>query len=112
MNDYNSFSKSSLETLHVILESEKFKAYLLNLNTKAIDISHMFKDNNFSLFEAEIFQFWLQAKTHGNVEKQEFINYAKEISIPVIDHDKKDLSWFGEDLFNIWSESIKQKMLK
>lgn len=110
MNNYNSFSKSSLETLHIILESEKFKAYLLN--TKSIDISNMFKDNNFSLFEAEIFQFWLQAKNYDNIEKQAFINYAKEVSIPVINHDKKDLSCFGEDLFSIWSESIKQKMLK
>lgn len=112
MNNYNSFSKSSLETLHILLESEKFKTYLLNLNTKAIDISHMFKDNNFSLFEAEIFQFWLQAKNYDNIEKEDFISYAKEVSIPVINHDKKDLSCFGEDLFNIWSESIKQKMLK
>lgn len=110
MNNYNSFSKSSLETLHIILESEKFKTYLLN--TKSIDISNMFKNNIFSLFEAEIFQFWLQAKNYDNIEKEDFIDYAKEVSIPVINHDKKDLSCFGEDLFNIWSESIKQKMLK
>jgi len=112
MDNFNNFSKSSRETLYILLESEKFKTYILKFDNKSLTINEIFKNNNFTLFGAEIFQFWLQAKKYDIIEKQAFVDYAKEISIPVINHDKEDLSCFGEDLFSIWSESIKQKMLK
>lgn len=112
MNDFNSLTKSSIEMHHIILEFEKFKFYLMENAKDSFKFNNIFENDKPTFFAVEIFHFWLKAKDFNNIEKADFLAYAKELSIPVINHDIQDLSWFGKELFDIWSESIKQKMLK
>lgn len=107
MFNLTDFLGLDMDTVHA--EKVKFQAFVVEQEQKD---PYFFYNSTLttldldSLFFKEIFAFWLAPLTVSSHGKDDFIKFAKEARIPVIDHDKKDLSWLGSDLFTIWHGSI------
>lgn len=65
------------------------------------------EEENLSFFGFEIFQFWSQSCKLKDDSIDSFLKFAKLSNIPVIDHDKNELSIFGASLFYIWLHALK-----
>lgn len=107
MFNLTDFLGLDMDTVHV--EKVKFQAFVIEQGQKD---PYFFYNSTLptldldSLFFREIFAFWLAPLTVSSYSKDDFIKFAKEARIPVIDHDKEDLSWLGSDLFAIWNASV------
>lgn len=110
--DYSRFSNDSADLYKLLLEVEKYKAFIVKQdsvesNLKPTDIV---SGNGLSMFGAEIFQFWLAALRAQNTDKAVFLEFAASVKIPVRNRDRgpDGLSWLGCGIYSVWCEALKQ----
>lgn len=111
--DYSRFSNDSANLYKVLLEVEKYKAFIAKQESveSNLKLADFISGNSLSMFGAEIFQFWLAALRAQSTDKAVFIKFAAAVSIPVLNRDlgPDGLSWFGRGIYSVWCEALKHK---
>lgn len=109
--DFSTFSNKSADLCKLLIEVEKYKAYMAKQHS--VEFALKYKDivsgNSLSMFGSEIFQFWLAAIRVQSVEQASFLKFADDVGIPVRDRDlgPNALSWLGRGIYSVWCEAIK-----
>lgn len=111
--DFSKFSNDSADLYKLLLEVEKYKAFIVKQDSveSTLKTKDIISDDSLSMFGAEIFQFWLAALRAQSTDKAVFLEFAAAVSIPVRDRDlgPDGLSWLGQGIYSVWCEALKQK---
>jgi hypothetical protein len=110
MSEPYDFWKAGAVLHQLLIEVEKYKAYVATQTDEKVFFTSkdIISDNNMSMFGAEIFQFWMEARRVGSPDKSEFILFADKAHIPIRDRDlgPDELSWAGRAMYAVWCAAL------
>lgn len=111
--DYSRFSNDSTDLYNVLLEVEKYKAFIAKQDSveSNLTLANIISGSSLSMFGVEIFQFWLAALRAQSTDKAVFLEFAAAVRIGVLNRDlgPDALSWLGRGIYSVWCEALKQK---
>lgn len=111
--DCSRFSNDSADLYKMLLEVEKYKAFIAKQDSveSNLTLADIVSGSSLSMFGAEIFQFWLAALRAQSTDKTVFLEFAASVKIPVRNRDlgPAGLSWLGQGIYSVWCEALKHK---
>jgi hypothetical protein len=104
------FWNAGADLYHLLNDVEKYKAYVATQTDTTVffTANDIISGNGLSMFGAEIFQFWIEARRVGSPDKSEFILFADKAHIPIRDRDlgPDELSWAGRAMYAVWCAAL------